>query len=560
VARSHYRGTVYGNLVTGAKPLPGAAISLFHPDTGAPWALPVYPDPVNGVPYALPIHTNAVGELELWADQPARVRAAVSHPKFYSAGEVIEIRPDPEQSATDEDISQSVADHEAELDPHQQYLTQDDGDLRYKPLGYQPDLSGYYTKGEAEAAFLDQGEGDLRYEQLTKKGASGGYAPLDGAGLIPPQYLPPLAVTDTFVCASEAEMLALVAQTGDVAIRVDEAKTYILADEPATAVGNWVEMVATSGAGNVSVVQREEFAPAAASTAVVLTNLASEVLSVSRNGVEQSALAGHYTLAGQSLTFTDPFVAGERVGVVYETGAAGGGGGGGMSEEDADLRYLQLTGGALSGALSILGKPVAVSPDADNGLEWRANGLYGGAGGAPPDLSAYYTKTEADARYSLVAHDHAGVYSLVAHNHDAAYSLLAHTHTGTYATPTDVSTAVTNHAGAADPHSTYLNNTRGDARYSLTGHTHAGVYAPVAHNHDGTYAPTVHNHDGAYYTEAEADARFLQLTGGTISGAMTFNGGATHSQRLTVAGGVQPKITVNVSAPGSPATGDLWIW
>jgi hypothetical protein len=55
--------------------------------------------------------------------------------------------------------------------------------------------------------------------------------------------------------------------------------------------------------------------------------------------------------------------------------------------------------------------------------------------------------------------------------------------------------------------------------------------------------------------QTTADTRYLQLAaGGTVAGATTF------TTRLTVAGGAQPKLTVAASAPGSPATGDLWVW
>jgi hypothetical protein len=38
------------------------------------------------------------------------------------------------------------------------------------------------------------------------------------------------------------------------------------------------------------------------------------------------------------------------------------------------------------------------------------------------------------------------------------------------------------------------------------------------------------------------------------------SGSAVHANRLTVAGVTQPRISVQSSAPSSPATGDLWIW
>lgn len=58
-------------------------------------------------------------------------------------------------------------------------------------------------------------------------------------GKIASDLLPNLAITDTFVVASESEMLQLTAQVGDVAIRTDESKTYILKAAPATTLANW---------------------------------------------------------------------------------------------------------------------------------------------------------------------------------------------------------------------------------------------------------------------------------------------------------------------------------
>lgn len=58
-------------------------------------------------------------------------------------------------------------------------------------------------------------------------------------GKLTPSQIPAIAVTDTFVVASEAAMLALNAQTGDVCIRSDEAKTYILQGTNPAALTDW---------------------------------------------------------------------------------------------------------------------------------------------------------------------------------------------------------------------------------------------------------------------------------------------------------------------------------
>ena len=75
-----------------------------------------------------------------------------------------------------------------------------------------------------------------------QKGSLNGLATLDGSGKIPSSQIPAIAITDTFVVGSEAAMLALTAETGDVAIRTDEDKSYILQAEPATVLGNWIQL------------------------------------------------------------------------------------------------------------------------------------------------------------------------------------------------------------------------------------------------------------------------------------------------------------------------------
>lgn len=68
-------------------------------------------------------------------------------------------------------------------------------------------------------------------------------ATVDESGKIPVAQLPAVAITDTFPVDSEAAMLALAAQPGDVAIRSDVSQTFILMEEPASELGNWKVML-----------------------------------------------------------------------------------------------------------------------------------------------------------------------------------------------------------------------------------------------------------------------------------------------------------------------------
>ena len=78
---------------------------------------------------------------------------------------------------------------------------------------------------------------------LTQKGVANGVAELDADGLVPVHHLPALSITTTQVVASQAAMLALTAQTGDVAVRTDVNKSFILTATPASTLGNWQELL-----------------------------------------------------------------------------------------------------------------------------------------------------------------------------------------------------------------------------------------------------------------------------------------------------------------------------
>lgn len=67
-------------------------------------------------------------------------------------------------------------------------------------------------------------------------------------GVIPNNQLPALAITETDVVGSQALMLALTAEVGDVAIRTDLNKSFILAQEPASTLSNWKELLTPTDA------------------------------------------------------------------------------------------------------------------------------------------------------------------------------------------------------------------------------------------------------------------------------------------------------------------------
>jgi len=73
--------------------------------------------------------------------------------------------------------------------------------------------------------------------------ASGNIPLLDGTGKLSTAILPSIAINDTFAVATESAMLALTAQRGDIAIRSDLNKSYVLAVDAPETLANWKELL-----------------------------------------------------------------------------------------------------------------------------------------------------------------------------------------------------------------------------------------------------------------------------------------------------------------------------
>lgn len=78
--------------------------------------------------------------------------------------------------------------------------------------------------------------------------ASGNVPVLDSNGKLDTAVLPALAISETFTAANQAAMLALNAQQGDICIRTDQSKTYILSASPASTLANWKELASPADA------------------------------------------------------------------------------------------------------------------------------------------------------------------------------------------------------------------------------------------------------------------------------------------------------------------------
>lgn len=142
---------------------------------------------------------------------------------------------------------------------------------------YDTAYSRYHTD-----AYLDISDGSINASSLKENGTalstkyvlasnvgtgSGNIPSLDSNGKLPTSVLPSLAITDTFVVNSQSAMLALSAQVGDVCVRTDLNKNYILKTDGASTLANWQELL-TPATGVTSVrVQTGEGLSSSVSTA-----------------------------------------------------------------------------------------------------------------------------------------------------------------------------------------------------------------------------------------------------------------------------------------------------
>lgn len=80
-------------------------------------------------------------------------------------------------------------------------------------------------------------------EVKSDKDSANGYAGLDASSKINPLHLPALAISETFVVATEIAQLALTVQEGDVAVRTDENKSYIALNATNATMADWQELL-----------------------------------------------------------------------------------------------------------------------------------------------------------------------------------------------------------------------------------------------------------------------------------------------------------------------------
>lgn len=174
---------------------------------------------------------------------------------------------------------------------------------------------GKVLKGLIDAL---QGTIDTLGTAATKNvGTTSGTIPvLDSNGKLNTSVLPALAITEVYTVSSESEMTSLTAQVGDVAIRTDVNKTFILSKEPASTAANWIELLfpisvsSVNGKTGVVVLTGDDInvtiGSVTKSIQAFLTDLSTDVSAIKQDYLKMAVMT-ITAQANKTVTFTSPF-------------------------------------------------------------------------------------------------------------------------------------------------------------------------------------------------------------------------------------------------------------
>lgn len=152
---------------------------------------------------------------------------------------------------------------------------------------------------------------DTKTVALTTNTA-GGVPILDSSGLLLTSQLPALSISNTSVVGSQAAMLGLTAEAGDIAVRTDVSKSYILTASPASTIGNWQELLTppdtvtsvNSQTGNV-VLTATSVGAAATSHTHTLSQVTDAGTAASKNIASTGDATSTQVVAGNDTRLTD---------------------------------------------------------------------------------------------------------------------------------------------------------------------------------------------------------------------------------------------------------------
>lgn len=111
-------------------------------------------------------------------------------------------------------------------------------------------VSGAFGRTLLESADANAAKASLGLSAVATSGSASDIT----TGVLPSSVLPPLIINEVYTVASQAEMLALTAERGDVAVRTDLNRWFILATDSPSTLEDWRQI--TAGGDVLSVAGR----------------------------------------------------------------------------------------------------------------------------------------------------------------------------------------------------------------------------------------------------------------------------------------------------------------
>lgn len=165
--------------------------------------------------------------------------------------------------------------------------------------------------GRSQLTLADAAGGRTAFQLGTAStlntGTTSGTIPLIGAnGKLAAALMPAVAITDTFVVASQSEQVALVAERGDVAIRTDLNKSFILRADDPTVFANWQELLApTGGGGSTGTVTTVSVVTANGISGTVQNASTTPAITLALGAITPSSVAATGNVTGANLSGTN---------------------------------------------------------------------------------------------------------------------------------------------------------------------------------------------------------------------------------------------------------------
>jgi len=241
-----------------------------------------------------------------------------------------------------------------------------------------------------------------------------------------------------------------------------------------------------------------------------------------------------------------------------------------ITQANADLRYLQLTGGTLSGFLTLSAAPTAdlhasTKKYVDDGLGGKASTSHTHTASQVTDLGTMATKNDAPSDDSIYSRQN-GAWVVASGGGTTDHSVLTNRSLADQhpiSAITGLQTALDGKLTSATADPLYV-NVGGD---TMTGALELPAANPTTDN-QATRKAYVDTQVATKISQTQGDARYLQLTGGTLSGQLTLptsNPTAdNHATRKAYVDNVAPwqgaDKFVSTSEPGASdgADGDIW--